>query len=77
MLTRYLVDRNGVRWSVRPIAVRHPFAPTSVRDLTREESLAFRSDHELRRITPAPGGWQALSDEALEALLARAEVIDG
>jgi hypothetical protein len=74
--------RSGVERRVNPTANYHPERRV-IRDRRRGQAaqglqhgwVCFQSPEEKRRLAPPPREWETAADEALEALLGRAEPI--
>lgn len=74
MTFRTIRDDHGVEWEIWEVIPRNRL--TQYGAVTAEISLGWltlRSRAERRRVTPAPEGWQKMTDDEMLALLSSAE----
>lgn len=72
---RLFTDDSGTEWTVRAFhpAERADARHTRLLGSYQQGWLSFECDVRKRRLSPIPEGWQALDDDSLRALCARAE----
>lgn len=79
MRERRFNDKSGTEWRVYVVVSTPKVAPLqpplSAQFQPTRTILAFDSEHERRRLAPAPWGWEDASLNDLEQLLARAMTV--